>query len=249
MKILISNDDGINARGIALLEEACRAVGDVTVVAPDREQSASSHALTMRRPLRAEKRGDGRFQVDGTPTDCVLLALEIVVDAKPDFVFSGVNHGPNMGEDVLYSGTVAAAMEGLSLGIPGVAMSYAGRDLRILETQRGWIGRVAADLTKVEKFPEETLLNVNFPPVPGDQIQGVRVTSLGRRVYSNSVRRMMDPWERETYWIGGGTSRWSGGANSDFRAIEEGFISVTPVHVDLTNYSLLEEVKSWGIGE
>lgn len=248
MKILISNDDGINARGIALLEEACREVGQVTVVAPDREQSASSHALTMRRPLRAEKRGDGRFQVDGTPTDCVLLALEIVVDAKPDFVFSGVNHGPNMGEDVLYSGTVAAAMEGLSLGIPGVAMSYAGHDLRILETHRAWIARIAADLTKVQKFPEETLLNVNFPPIPGDQIRGVRVTSLGRRVYSNSVRRMLDPWDHETYWIGGGTSRWSGSATSDFRAIEEGYVSVTPVHVDLTNYSLLEEVRSWGIG-
>lgn len=248
MKILISNDDGINARGIELLEEACREVGDVTVVAPDREQSASSHALTMRRPLRTEKRGDGRFQVDGTPTDCVLLALEIVVDSKPDFVFSGVNHGPNMGEDVLYSGTVAAAMEGLSLGIPGVAMSYAGRDLRILETQRGWIRQVAGELAQVKSFPEETLLNVNFPPIPGDQIRGVRVTSLGRRVYSNSVRRMLDPWDRETYWIGGGTSKWTGGKDSDFRAIEEGFISITPVHVDLTNYGLLEEVKSWGIG-
>jgi 5'-nucleotidase len=248
LKILISNDDGINARGIELLEEACREVGDVTVVAPDREQSASSHALTMRRPLRTEKRGDGRFQVDGTPTDCVLLALEIVVDSKPDFVFSGVNHGPNMGEDVLYSGTVAAAMEGLSLGIPGVAMSYAGRDLRILETQRGWIRQVAGELAQVKSFPEETLLNVNFPPIPGDQIRGVRVTSLGRRVYSNSVRRMLDPWDRETYWIGGGTSKWTGGKDSDFRAIEEGFISITPVHVDLTNYGLLEEVKSWGIG-
>lgn len=249
MKILISNDDGINARGIELLEAACREVGDVTVVAPDREQSASSHALTMRRPLRTEKRGEGRFQVDGTPTDCVLLALEVVVDTKPDFVFSGVNHGPNMGEDVLYSGTVAAAMEGLSLGIPGIAMSYAGRDLRVLETQRTWIRKLAGDLAKVKTFPEETLLNINFPPIPGDQIRGVRVTSLGRRVYSNSVRRMLDPWDRETYWIGGGTSKWSGGDDSDFRAVQEGYISVTPVHVDLTNYGLLEEVKSWGIGE
>ena len=134
LNILISNDDGIQSRGIGILAEVCRAVGRVTVVAPDREQSGASHSLTLQRPLRATPRGEGAFQVDGTPTDCVLLALGALLDAKPDFVFSGINHGPNMGEDVLYSGTVAAAMEALSAGIPGVALSFAGTELDLLES-------------------------------------------------------------------------------------------------------------------
>ena len=155
LKILISNDDGIFARGLEILEQACRKVGDVTVVAPDREQSASSHSLTMTRPLRPVKRADGRYQVDGTPTDCVLLALETILDHRPDVVFSGINHGPNMGEDVLYSGTVAAAMEGLSVGIPGVAMSFAGGKFELIETQLDWVAKLTSDICRVDDFPRE----------------------------------------------------------------------------------------------
>lgn len=249
MNILLSNDDGILAHGIEVLEDVCREVGSVTVVAPDREQSASSHALTMFRPLRVEQRGDRRYQVDGTPTDCVLLALGVLFEDPPDFVFSGVNHGTNMGEDVLYSGTVAAAMEGLSAGIPGMAFSFAGPDISLLDTQRVWIKRLVSGVFSVDHFPEETLLNINLPPLPGDEIRGIKVTTLGRRVYSDSLTMMKDPWGRDTYWIGGGTSSWSGGDDSDFRAVRDGYISVTPLHVDLTNYSLLEEVRSWRLGE
>ena len=248
LKILISNDDGIFARGLEILEEACRAVGDVTVVAPDREQSAASHALTMTRPLRPVLRDDGRYQVDGTPTDCVLLALETILDHRPDYVFSGINHGSNMGEDVLYSGTVAAAMEGLSVGIPGVAMSFAGGQFELIETQREWVGKLTSDLCGVPEFPRETLLNVNFPPIPGPEIKGIRVTKLGRRVYSDSLTKMQDPWGRDMFWIGAGKSSWSGGGDSDFRAVAEGYISVTPLHLDLTQYDHLEMIRSWNLG-
>lgn len=248
LKILISNDDGILARGLEILEQACRKIGDVTVVAPDREQSASSHSLTMTRPLRPVKLADGRYQVDGTPTDCVLLALETILDHRPDVVFSGINHGSNMGEDVLYSGTVAAAMEGLSVGIPGVAMSFAGAKLELIETQFDWIAKLTSDICRVDDFPRETLLNVNLPPIPGSEVKGIRVTKLGRRVYSDSLTRMNDPWGRDMFWIGAGKSSWSGDEDSDFRAVEEGYISVTPLHFDLTQYDQLETVRSWNLG-
>lgn len=253
MNILVSNDDGILASGIGVLAEVCRSVGavTVTVVAPDREQSGASHSLTLSRPLRVERLADGSYQVDGTPTDCVLLALGTLLDQRPDFVFSGINHGPNMGEDVLYSGTVAAAMEGLSLGIPGVAVSFAGsRTLRqtYLASQVPWLERLVRRVVAVRSFPEETLLNVNLPPVHGDEIRGIRVTTLGNRVFSESLSETRDPWGRKMYWIGGGQVSWSGREDSDFRAIEEGFISVTPLHIDLTNYGLLEEVDGWQLG-
>lgn len=248
MNILVSNDDGVLAQGIDLLAEACRHVANVTVVAPDRQQSASSHSLTMFRPLRPVRLRDDRYQVDGTPTDCVLLALELLLEDRPDFVFSGVNHGPNMGEDVLYSGTVAAAMEALSAGVPGIAVSYAGDDMSLMDSHRDWLRRLVRGIVQVERFPQETLLNINLPGVPGDQIRGIRTTTLGRRVFSDSLKRMTDPWGRETYWIGGGKSSWSGRDDSDFRAVAEGYISVTPLHLDLTNYELLESVRSWRLG-
>jgi 5'-nucleotidase len=248
LRLLISNDDGILARGIGLLAEVGRSVGEVTVVAPDREQSGASHSLTMQRPLRPVRRHDGCYQVDGTPTDCVLLALGALLETKPDFVFSGINHGPNMGEDVLYSGTVAAAMEGLAVGIPGVAMSFAGSDVELLDSHRPWIERLMRGIVDVQDFPPDTLLNINLPPIPGDDIQGIRVTTLGNRVFAGSLLRAADPWGREVYWIGGGQISWSGREDSDFRAIRDGHISVTPLHVDLTNYALLEAVGTWKLG-
>ncbi|MFQ5551894.1 MAG: 5'/3'-nucleotidase SurE [Gemmatimonadales bacterium] len=248
MKILISNDDGILATGLHTLADACRDVGDVTVVAPDREQSGTSHSLTLHRPLRPLRRDDGTYQIDGTPTDCVLVALGTLLDSKPDFVFSGINHGPNMGEDVLYSGTVAAAMEGLSLGIPGIAMSFAGFDVALLETQRDWIDKLVRGITGA-RMPEASILNVNFPARPGSDVKGIRVTTLGGRVYSDSLMKTNDPWGRSVYWIGGGSVSWTGREDCDFRAVEEGYISVTPLHMDLTNYQLLEEVASWRLGD
>ena len=252
MKILVSNDDGILAQGLGVLADACRAVGTVTIVAPDREQSGASHSLTLNRPIRAERTPDGSYQVDGTPTDCVLLALGALLPDKPDFVCSGINHGPNMGEDVLYSGTVAAAMEGLSLGIPGIAISFAGNRVEReahLDGQRGWLQRLLTSITSVRDFPRDTLLNVNLPPIPGDAIKGIRVTTLGKRVFSESLTETRDPWNRKMYWIGGGQITWSGGEDSDFQAVVEGYVSVTPLHVDLTNYALLEDVRSWRLGE
>jgi 5'/3'-nucleotidase len=248
LHLLISNDDGIHARGIMVLADVCRSLGDVAIVAPDREQSGASHSLTLQRPLRPVRRADGGFQVDGTPTDCVLLALGALLDRKPDYVLSGINHGPNMGEDVLYSGTVAAAMEGLSVGIPGLALSFAGSELELLESQRPWIARLIRDILAVRQFPQETLLNINLPPIPGDEILGIRVTTLGNRVFSGSLVRTQDPWGREVFWIGGGQISWSGREDSDFRAVRDGFISVTPLHVDLTNYALLEAVDGWQLG-
>ncbi|MGH7701159.1 MAG: 5'/3'-nucleotidase SurE [Gemmatimonadales bacterium] len=247
MRILISNDDGILARGLALLGDVCAAVGQVTVVAPDREQSATSHSLTLHRPLRATRRTDGTFQVDGTPTDCVLLAISELMGAKPDWVISGVNHGPNMGEDVLYSGTVAAAMEGLAAGIRSIAVSYGSFDLEHVESHRAGLERLIRRIVQVRDFPTETLLNINLPPIPGRDVKGVKVTHLGNRVFHEEVARMKDPWGREIYWIGGGRATWSGGADSDFRAVQDGYISVTPLHVDLTNYELLEVVRAWAL--
>lgn len=247
MNILVSNDDGILAKGIALLADACSAVGTVTVVAPDREQSATSHSLTLHRPLRATRRPDGAFQIDGTPTDCVLLGVGGLLPQAPDWVFSGVNHGPNMGEDVLYSGTVAAAMEGLAAGVRSVAISYASFDLEHLESHRVGLRRLVERIVQVDDFPRETLLNINLPAIPGDAIKGVKVTHLGTRVFEGEIARMKDPWGREIFWIGGGRAVWSGGADSDFQAVRDGYVSVTPLHVDLTNYQLLEVVRSWSL--
>ncbi|HET9275246.1 MAG TPA: 5'/3'-nucleotidase SurE [Gemmatimonadales bacterium] len=247
MNILVSNDDGIHAPGIALLADVCRQVGQVTVVAPDREQSGTSHSLSLHGPLRPRRRHDGSFQVDGTPTDCVLLAIGALMPEPPQFVFSGVNHGPNMGEDVFYSGTVSAAMEAVTLGIPGVAISLASRDEELLETYRSRLIGLVRRITSVESYPRLTLLNINLPGIPGDQVKGVRVCKLGSRYFSESLTRMKDPWGREVFWIGGGEITWTGDADSDHQAVADGYIALTPLHLDLTNYSLLETVRGWAL--
>ena len=249
MRILVTNDDGILAHGIECLVEAAAPLGEVHVVAPDREQSATSHSLTLHHPLRPVRAGDRRWQVDGTPTDCVMLAVEALLPERPDFVFSGINHGQNMGEDVLYSGTVAAAMEGLALGIPSIAISFAGGDLRAdltyLREQVIVLTPLLRHLTSLPYFPRNTLLNVNLPPVPPEGIRGARLTRLGSRVYSGSLKPMRDPWNRDIFWIGGGSITWTGEEDSDFRAIQDGYISITPLHLDLTNYSMLQSSGDW----
>jgi len=249
MRLLCSNDDGILARGLEVLERAARPLGEVWVVAPDREQSATSHALTLHHPLRPVQLGERRWQIDGTPTDCVMVAIEALMPDRPNFVLSGINHGPNMGEDVLYSGTVAAAMEGLALGVPSIAVSFAGRVLRgddhLLEDQVEVLGRLLAHLTSLPTFPADTLLNVNLPRVPADEVKGVRLTRLGRRVFSDSLTRMKDPWGRDILWIGGGSVAWSGSEDADFMAVRDGYISVTPLHLDLTAKDRLEDVERW----
>jgi 5'-nucleotidase len=249
MRLLCSNDDGILAHGLDCLVRAAEQIGEVTVVAPDREQSATSHSLTLHHPLRPVKRGERRYQVDGTPTDSVMLAIEVLMPERPDFVLSGINHGQNMGEDVLYSGTVAAAMEGLALGVPSIAFSFAGGDLRAdiakLDEQVDVLVPLLRHLTSLPAFPEHTLLNVNLPPLRADEIKGVRLTRLGRRVYSNSISPMQDPYGRPIYWVGGGEMTWTGSEDSDFRAVHEGYISVTPLHLDLTHRDMLEAAERW----
>lgn len=248
MRILLSNDDGILARGLSILEKACEPLGELYVVAPDREQSATSHSLTLHHPLRPVRLGERRWQVDGTPTDCVLIACEELLDSRPDVVISGINHGPNMGEDVLYSGTVAAAMEGLALGIPSVAVSFAGSVLRadaLLETQVDLLTTLLRRLTSLPAMPRDTLLNVNLPPIAAQDVKGFRLTRLGRRVFSDSITRMKDPWGREILWIGGGSVEWSGPEDSDFRAVHDGYVSVTPLHLDLTHRAVLDTAVDW----
>lgn len=248
MNILVTNDDGVLSPGLQVLAAACRDVAEVTVVAPDREQSAQSHALTMTRPLRPVRRPDGSWQVDGTPTDCVLLAIEApLVDHRPDFVFSGINHGPNMGEDVLYSGTVSAAMEAVVLGIPGVAFSFAGRRDDLIASYGDLVTGLVRRIVSLDDIPPNTLLNINLPGIPADEVKGVRVVRMGSRFFQNSMTRHQDPWGREVYWIGGGTTTWTGESDTDHAVVREGYVAITPLHLDLTAHAQLETVRSWAL--
>lgn len=248
MRILCSNDDGVFAHGLDCLVRAASELGEVTVVAPDREQSATSHSLTLHHPVRPVQLEERRWQVDGTPTDCVMLAIEALMPERPDWVFSGINHGQNMGEDVLYSGTVAAAMEGLALGVPSIAISFAGGNMRSnaeqLERQIEPVSRLLHHVTQL-RVPQSTLFNINLPPIDAGEIRGVRLTRLGQRVFSDSIKPMQDPWGRPIFWIGAGTIKWTGGEDSDFRAIQDGYISVTPLTLDVTHRPLLDCAASW----
>jgi 5'-nucleotidase len=246
MLILCSNDDGYMAPGLAVLVEAARVLGEVHVVAPDREQSATSHSLTMHLPLRAHAVREGWHAVTGTPTDCVMLGTQALLPRRPDVVLSGVNHGMNMGEDVLYSGTVSAAMEATIFGIPAVAISYAGRaDDEHLASYAPLLARLLPQLVKRSDFPAETLLNVNLPPIPASEVKGVRVTKLGRRVFTDSLTRGRDPSGKEYFWIGGGNIEWASLEGTDYHAVDQGYVSVTPLHLDLTNHALLRGVAEW----
>jgi 5'-nucleotidase len=247
MRILVTNDDGYLAPGIQVLSDAARALGTVHVIAPDREQSATSHSLTLHHPLRVRDASADVQVVEGTPTDCVVLGLGELLPEKPDFVLSGINHGANLGDDVLYSGTVAAAMEATILGIPALAISYTGAEPTAIPEWRTLLTSLLERLLLRDDFPAETLLNINLPAVTPDQVAGVRVTTLGRRAYVGSLTRAKDPNGREYFWIGGGESKWWGGPDVDFRAVHSGFISITPLHLDLTNYRLLERITSWDL--
>ena len=248
VKILCTNDDGYMATGIRILASAASSLGSVSTVAPDREQSATSHSLTLHHPLRARRTVDGAFVVDGTPTDCVILGVNELLPERPDVCLSGVNHGPNMGEDVLYSGTVAAAMEATVMGIPSIALSYVGDRFEDLEGWEAVVRAILEGILERDGFPEDTLFNVNLPSVAPDEVRGIKVTSLGRRRYADSILRSKDPMGKEYFWIGGGSMSWCGPEDSDFRAVEDGYVSVTPLHLDLTNYKLLEEIRAWDLG-
>jgi 5'-nucleotidase len=247
MRILCTNDDGYMTGGLRTLAVAARSLGEVETVAPDREQSATSHSLTLHRPLRYRRSRDGTYVVDGTPTDCVIMAVNELLGYHPDFCLSGVNHGANMGEDVLYSGTVAAAMEATVLGIPAVALSYTGDDYENLDAWGPLLEGFLRQILARDSFPRHALLNVNLPAVAPAEVRGVKVTSLGQRRYSDSITKALDPKGREYFWIGGDISAWTGADDADYRAVKEGYISVTPLHLDLTNYELLEEIRQWDL--
>ena len=221
-------------------------LGNVTIMAPDREQSATSHALTLHRPLRMRKISEREMSVDGTPTDAVLLGVHGFLKERPALVVSGINHGPNMGNDVLYSGTVAAASEGTFLGIPSIAISLATWDT----ADFGPAARVARTLVAQllrRGLPAKTCLNVNIPAIPYDQIKGVRVTRLGKRVYRDVIVEKTDPRGKLYYWIGGEEPTWENDDSSDFTAVENGYVSVTPLTFELTDYKELVDLEAKGL--
>ncbi|WP_417067646.1 5'/3'-nucleotidase SurE [Niveibacterium terrae] len=235
MRILLSNDDGYFAPGIAALERELSARHDVEVVAPERNRSGASHSLTLDRPLSVRRAGNGYRFVDGTPTDCVHLAVTGLLPQRPELVISGINHGANMGDDTIYSGTVAAAMEGFLLGIPAIAVSLVGRDAQYFATA----ARVVLDLLEEARQWELQggfLLNVNVPDLPFDQLNGRQLTRLGRRHQSEPVVCAKNPRGEPIYWVGAVGAVQDAGDGTDFHAVAAGFVSVTPLQIDLTHF-------------
>jgi 5'-nucleotidase len=241
----VSNDDGFRSDGIVALAEALRSLGTVYVVAPDRERSAAGHSLTLTHPLRVDKVGHRVYAVDGTPTDCVNLAVNgILRKKKVDLLVSGINKGANMGDDITYSGTVSAAMEGTLLGIPSIAVSLVSRNHFRFEAAAKFAAQVARKVLR-RRLPKDTLLNVNLPNVPLEEIRGVKVTRQGKRIYGEAVVEKRDPRGRKYYWIGGDTLQRQDIPGSDLEAVEQNYISITPIHLDLTNYVSLRTLKRW----
>ena len=244
MRILLSNDDGYFAPGLACLAEHISAIAEVMVVAPERDRSGASNSLTLDRPLNLRKAANGFHYVNGTPTDCVHLAVTGMLDTQPDMVISGINAGANMGDDTIYSGTVADATEGFLLGIPAIAISLAGKELAHYETA----ARVVVELVqrfKQDIHPHPWLLNVNVPDVPYEQLQGTLVTRLGKRHKAEPVVKGTNPHGQTVYWVGAAGKAQDAGEGTDFHAIAQRQVSITPLQIDLTQYSQLDAVRSW----
>jgi len=242
--ILVSNDDGYDAAGIRVLYKALEALGEVWVVAPAEEQSASSHSLTLRSKIRAEQVADRHFKVWGTPSDSVLLGVTRLMERAPDLIVSGINHGPNMGEDVTYSGTVAAAIEGHILGVPSLAISSVQRRLESVDE----IGRVAKAVVEAAMrlgVPDECLLNVNIPDPEVGTIKGVRITKLGSRHYENWLKEEKSDDGSSYFMIGGEEPVWKENDGSDISAVRKGYVSITPLEIDLTHYKAVVEMERW----
>jgi 5'-nucleotidase len=244
MHILLSNDDGYLAEGLVALAKALADCGTISVVAPDRNRSAASNSLTLDMPLRATLAHNGFTKVDGTPTDCVHLAITGLLETEPDMVFAGINHGANLGDDVLYSGTVAAATEGRFLGLPAVAISLVGDHPEHFETA----AQVAVILLKqilAHPLPENTILNVNVPDLPFSELKGFQACRLGQRHKSEPIIQREDQRGRRIYWVGAAGEEQDAGEGTDFHAINNGYVSVTPLQLDLTWYERIENLKTW----
>ncbi len=244
--ILVTNDDGVDADGILSLAEAMAALGDIWVVAPDRNQSAMSHALTLGTPLRVKRNSDQVFACSGTPTDCVFMAVLHLLPRAPDLVVSGINHGANLGEDVSYSGTVSAALEAAIMGIPGIAFSHVGTGHRDFRDGETFAKQIATRVLR-EGLPRKTYLNVNFPDVPRGGVTGVEVTTLGHRFYEDSIVEAKDPRGRPYYWIGGSGYDFTDIPGSDCSAVHEGRISLTALQSDPTHREGLDLLRGWGL--
>ncbi|CAL1241617.1 5'/3'-nucleotidase SurE [Candidatus Methylocalor cossyra] len=244
MHILLSNDDGYSAPGLIALANALRPLAELTVVAPERNRSGASNSLTLERPLRISTADNGFIKVDGTPTDCVHLAITGLLEREPDMVIAGINHGANLGDDVIYSGTVAAATEGRFLGLPAVAISLAGSNPQHFDTA----ARVAVTLLKriqSHPLPSDTILNVNVPDVPWTAIRGFQSTRLGQRHKAEPVIRATDPRGRTIYWVGCAGPEQDAGPGTDFHAVRHNYVAVTPLQIDLTRYESLQTLESW----
>ena len=246
MRVLVSNDDGVDAPGIKVLAQRLAIVGEVVVVAPDRDRSGASNSLTLDQPIRVAKLEDGRYRVSGTPTDCVHLALAGLLDHEPDIVVSGINNSANLGDDVIYSGTVSAAMEGRFLGLPAIAVSLASTNhVGTHYHSAAQAALVIMQRLLVDPLPADTILNVNVPDIPWAQLRGFAVTRLGRRHRSAPCVCQTDPRGKPMYWIGPAGAAEDDGPGTDFMAVREGFISITPIQVDLTRFQALEKVSGW----
>ncbi len=246
MKVLLSNDDGIRSEGLRVLFEELSKIADVVVVAPDRERSAVGRALTLHRPLRCEKVKENWYAVDGTPTSCVYIGYHAILKGeKPDLIVGGINRGPNLGEDITYSGTVSIALEGVLLGVPSVAFSLADFNNFHWKTAGEFARRIC--LKVYEKgIPEDCCLNVNIPNLPMERVKGVKVTRQGKKAYSEKVEERKDPWGRSYYWIGGEEPNWQAEPGTDYWAISNGYVSITPLQLDMTDYKALAKLENYG---
>jgi 5'-nucleotidase len=244
MRILLSNDDGYFAPGLGILAEALKPLAEITVVAPERNRSGASNSLTLDRPLTVRQAPNGFYFVNGTPTDCVHLAVTGLLQELPDMVISGINDGANMGDDTIYSGTVAAAMEGYLLDIPSIAVSMGQHNPQHFDSA----ARVVVEM--VQRFrktalPPPVLLNINVPDIPFEQIKGMRVTRLGKRHKAEPIIKSATPRGETVYWVGAAGSAQDAGEGTDFHAVEQGMVAVTPLQIDLTQYAQLDTVKEW----
>lgn len=244
MRILLSNDDGVYARGIQVLQQALMQIATVTTVGPDRNCSGASNSLTLLNPLRTQQLENGFVAVNGTPTDCVHLAISQLLDYTPDLVVAGINHGANLGDDVLYSGTVAAATEGRHLGLPAIAVSLAGHDERYFATAAHVTVEVIRKLQS-HPLPADQILNINVPAIPLDALKGIQVTRLGRRHKAETMSSTTDPWGRKIYWYGALGPELDAGEGTDFYAVANGYASITPLHVDMSAYKSMETLATW----
>ena len=244
MKILLSNDDGFLAPGLAMLAKKLREIGEITVVAPDRNRSGASNSLSLVNPLRTTVAENGFIAVNGTPTDCVHLAVTGLLKEMPDMVVSGINEGSNLSDDVLYSGTVAGAMEGRFLGVASIAISLAGPKCQHYETA-GEIAKQMVVRLRNDPLPQHTILNVNVPDLPLNEVRGIQVTRLGTRHIAEPTIKTIDPRGRRIYWIGQPGPEEDAGPGTDFYAVNSGYVSITPLHLDLTHYEVFEQLSGW----